>query len=156
MKTNPSFRMFKLSALGSLTTAIVLLAMPGPAHCGIIFVADSSNNTIGEYNATTGAAINASLIKGLNRPNGIALSGGHLFVTNQGGGTNNGTIGEYDATSGATINAALVSGLNFPRFIDVEAMAVPLANAGPNQTVQAGTWSLWMAAEAAIPPVNSR
>lgn len=122
---------------------------------GFLFVVDQYSGTIGKY-TTSGATVNAALVSGLNDPFGIAVSGGHLFVTNQGGGTNNGTIGEYDATSGATINAALVSGLNFPRFIDVEAMAVPLANAGPNQTVQAGTWSLWMAAEAAIPPVNSR
>jgi len=103
-----------------------------------LFVVDQYSGTIGKY-TTSGATVNAALVSGLNDPFGIAVSGGHLFVTNQGGGTNNGTIGEYDATSGATINAALVSGLNFPRFIDVEAMAVPLANAGPNQTVQAGT-----------------
>ena len=95
--------------------------------------------------------MNAFLVGGLVNPRGIAVSGGFLFVVDQ----YSGTIGKY-TTSGATVNAALVSGLNFPRFIDVEAMAVPLANAGPNQTVQAGTWSLWMAAEAAIPPVNSR
>jgi hypothetical protein len=101
---------------------------------GYLFVVDSYSGTIGKY-TTSGATVNAALVSGLKSPVGIAVSGGHLFVTNQTGGT----IGEYDATSGAMINASLVSGLNYPRFIDVEAMPVPLANAGPSQTVQAGT-----------------
>ena len=128
MKTNPSFRMFKLSALGPLTTAIVLVAMPGPAHCGNIFVADSNNNTIGKYDARTAQPINTSLITGLNRPIGIALSEGHLFVANGFGNT----IGEYDAATGATVNASLVSGLNFPNGIAVSGGHLFVANAFGN------------------------
>ena len=56
---------------------------------------------------------NASLVSGLNSPVGVAVSGGNLWVTNQG------TVGEYDATTGATINASLVSGLNGPYGIAV-------------------------------------
>jgi len=125
MKTNPSFRIFKLSALGSLTTAIVLLAMPAPAHCENIFVTNFTGNTIGEYNATTGAAINASLISGLHGPQSVAVSGGHLFVAN----FNTGTIGEY-TTSGATVNASLISGLNFPAAIAVSGGDLFVVNAG--------------------------
>jgi len=125
MKTNPSFRIFKLSALGSLTTAIVLLAMPAPAHCGNIFVTNFTGNTIGEYNATTGAPINASLITGLNGPQSVALPGGHLFVAN----FNTGSIGEY-TTSGATVNASLIKGLNFPGAIAVSGGNLFVANAG--------------------------
>ena len=100
---------------------------------GYLFVVDNYSGTISKY-TTGGTTVNVPLVSGLPGPGGLAVFGGHLFVT-QG----NGTIGEYDATSGATINAALVSGLNSPRYIDVEAMSVPLANAGPSQTVQAGT-----------------
>jgi hypothetical protein len=71
---------------------------------GNLFVANIGNNTIGEYNATTGATINSSFISsGLNMPEGIAFLGGNLFVTNAGGNT----IGEYNATTGATIQQLL-------------------------------------------------
>jgi len=39
-----------------------------------LFVANMGYHTIGEYNATTGAAINASFITGLSSPSSIALS----------------------------------------------------------------------------------
>ena len=39
-----------------------------------LFVTLFGNNTVGEYNATTGAAINASFITGLNQPFALAVS----------------------------------------------------------------------------------
>jgi hypothetical protein len=78
-----------------------------------LFVANSTNGTIGEY-TTSGATVNAALISGLSSPFGIALSGSDLFVSNDFAGT----IGEY-TTSGATVNAALISGLDFPTGIAV-------------------------------------
>ena len=80
-----------------------------------LWVANTGGGTIGEYNATTGAVVNAALVSGLNSPTGIAVSGGNLWVANHG----NGTIGEYNATTGAVVNAALVSGLNAPTGIAV-------------------------------------
>jgi hypothetical protein len=70
-------------------------------------------NKVGEYDATTGAAVNSSFITGLNVPLGIALDGNnHLFVTNAG----NNTVGEYNATTGGAINPAFINGqgLNAP------------------------------------------
>ena len=87
----------------------VLWAMPGTVR-GQIYETNDGPNTIGEYDATTGATVNSSLISGLNRPYGIAVSGGNLFVANYGANT----IGEYNATTGATVNSSLVSGLNGP------------------------------------------
>ena len=55
---------------------------------------------ISEYDATTGAVINANLASG----NSIAVSGSDLFVGN------GSTIAEYDATTGAVINTNLASG----------------------------------------------
>src|SRR5205809_7405195 len=116
MKTNPSFRIFKFNPMktntksdsGPLSRAFapLLFAAVAAALCLIpvtsraeIFVTNSNNNTIGEYNATTGATINSSFISsGLNVPGGIALSGGNLFVAN----FSNNTIGVYNATTGAT------------------------------------------------------
>jgi len=63
----------------------------------------------------------------LNVPNGIAVSGSDLFVTNVGSGTpGSGTIGEY-TTSGATVNASLISGLYIPEGI---AVVVPEPSTG--------------------------
>jgi hypothetical protein len=82
---------------------------------GNVFVEDVIQGTIAEYDATTWATINASLVSGLTiypwwdpTSGGIAVAGGKLFVADR----ITGTIGEYDATTGATINASLVSGLN--------------------------------------------
>jgi streptogramin lyase len=77
---------------------------------GTLWIANYSSGTIGEYNATTGAAVNAALISGLSAPAAIVVSGANLWVTSDGGGT----IGEYNATTGAAVNATLVSGLNGP------------------------------------------
>jgi hypothetical protein len=71
---------------------------------------NNGQNTIGEYDATTGAVINATLISGLKDPFGIVLLGSNLFVTNR----NNSTIGEYNATTGAAVNVPLVTGLSLP------------------------------------------
>src|SRR5437762_4459150 len=114
MKTSPSFKIFKFSTLvlfAAVVAALCLIPVTGRAQ---IFVTNGGNNTIGEYNATTGATINSAFISsGLSGPQGIALSGGNLFVAN----FNNGTIGEYNATTGATINPAFISGLDFPEGI---------------------------------------
>jgi WD40 repeat protein len=97
----------------------------------ILYVADSIGNTIGEYDATTGAVINASFIStGLSYPSQLALLGNHLFVSN----VHSGTIGEYDATTGATINASLISGLNSPVGLVVVA---PLYSAQVQQPINA-------------------
>ena len=68
----------------------------------VLYVANAGNNTIGEFNAATGATISATFVngQGLNDPAGLAMdNSNHLFVTNGGGNT----IGQYNATTGATI-----------------------------------------------------
>jgi hypothetical protein len=75
----------------------------------MLYVAQA-NNTVGKYNATTGAVINAYFITGLNdAPMALAVSGNNLFVASGGYGT--GTVAEYDATTGAAINANFITGL---------------------------------------------
>jgi hypothetical protein len=105
---------------------------------GNLFVANQGNNTIGEYNATTGAAVNSAFLSsGLDAPTGIAVFGGNLFVVNQ----NINTIGEYDAVTGATINASLVSGLNVPT--GVEAVPEPSTWAAGLLTASTLWCSIW-------------
>ncbi len=72
-----------------------------------LYVVDYGSGTIGEYDATTGAAINADLVTGLSvsqhspngpisvGPAGVAYSNGDLFVTKH-----NGTIEEFKRHDG--------------------------------------------------------
>lgn len=102
----------RTAALWLFTALIGMISLPMNAR-GDIYVANFGANTIGEY-TNTGAKVNASLVSGLNSPNGLALSGPDLFVANSGSGTAaDRTIGKYTA-SGTTENATLISGLSFP------------------------------------------
>ena len=80
---------------------------------------------MGEYDATTGATLNAHFISmGLVGPGGLALDGNnHLFVTSD----NINTVGEFDATTGATINPTFINGqgLNGPQALVFVPAPVP-------------------------------
>jgi hypothetical protein len=94
---------------------------------GDIFV--TIGNSIAEY-TTAGALVNAALVTGLNNPNGMAMSGGDLFVANYAsGGSSDGSVGEYDATTGAAVNASLVSGMDAPIGLTVNGVPEPSAAA---------------------------
>ena len=118
------------AAAASRPLSMLLLAVTAlwalPAAGANLFVANLAIGTIGEYNATTGTTVNASVVSGLSDPAGIAVSGANLFVANLG----NGTIGEYNATTGATVNAALVSGLSNPIGIAVSGANLFVTNYG--------------------------
>jgi hypothetical protein len=106
-----------------LVAAVFIMAVvptPGTAR-QVLYVVNGGANLVGEYNATNGATINATLIngQGLDGPVGLAYGNGNLYVSNggvnaQGGPVN--TEGEYNATTGATINSTFINGqgLNAP------------------------------------------
>src|SRR5438046_2008011 len=129
MKTSPSFKIFKFSTLvlfAAVVAALCLIPVTGRAQ---IFVTNGGNNTIGEYNATTGATINSAFISsGLSGPQGIALSGGNLFVAN----FNNDTIGSYNISTVATINLSFAAGLSFPQGIAMSGGNLFVTNGGNN------------------------
>jgi hypothetical protein len=77
-------------------------AMPRSARAQI-YVSEFGTNTVGEYDATTGAAINTNFITGVINPEGLLLSGNTLFVSSSISG--GGSVGTYNATTGAVINA---------------------------------------------------
>jgi PQQ-like domain/PEP-CTERM motif len=69
--------------------------------------------SIGEYDATTGAVINASLIQGLKGPVAMAVFGNSLYVVTSGyTAVGAGGVGQYNLTTGAAINANFITGLN--------------------------------------------
>jgi len=59
-----------------------LIAGIPAAGQSVLFVTNFDSGTIGEC-TTSGAVVNASLVTGLNRPTGIAVSGSNLFVVNR-------------------------------------------------------------------------
>jgi hypothetical protein len=97
---NSRRRSRRLPLLSGIALAFVSGVTSGTAHAQI-FVANSGNGTIGEY-TTSGATVNASLITGLNKIQGIAVSGSDLFVSTDNVGQP-GVISEY-TTSGALVN----------------------------------------------------
>jgi hypothetical protein len=69
-------------------------AMPRNARAQVLYVGQSAINSVGEYDASTGAAINASFITGVGGSPALVLSGNDLFVEN------GNTLSEYNATTG--------------------------------------------------------
>jgi hypothetical protein len=92
-------------------TALVVAIAGGSsgARAGELLVVDELAGTVGQYDATTGATINASFISGLtNGPRDMKLSGGDLYIT-----SNSGPVGQYNASTGGTINSSFVSGIGY-------------------------------------------
>jgi DNA-binding beta-propeller fold protein YncE len=85
------------------------LALPGRAHAQL-YVTQVELGIVSEYDATTGALINANFITGLSDPHALLLSGNNLYVTNAGP---TGSVGLYDAKTGAVINASFLTATDF-------------------------------------------
>lgn len=71
----------------------------------------SFGQTIGKYNAVTGAVVNALFITTTDPVSfgSLAVFGGHLFVLDGGNG-----VREYDATTGSLLNGSFIAGLLQP------------------------------------------
>jgi hypothetical protein len=63
--------------LGALFAVLLGALSIGVPRADVIFVTNAFNNTIGEYNATTGAVVNPALVSGLDGPAFIATKGQH-------------------------------------------------------------------------------
>ena len=119
--SNSFRRVFRLWIFsGGAWLAVWLAAVS--AH-GQIYVLNSGSGTVGEY-TLSGQTINASFITGLSSPNGLAVSGGYLYVAQE-----NGTIRKY-TTSGTLVNASLISGLYGPAGIAISGNDLFVANSG--------------------------
>jgi len=89
-----------------------------------LYVSQLGILTVSEYNATTGAAINARFIARLNTPSRLAVQGNTLFVANE-----SGSVGKYDAVTGAAINPSFITGRQFfPEGLAVQGNMLFVAN----------------------------
>src|SRR5258708_37336152 len=75
---------------------------------GQLYVSQLGILTTSEYNAATGVAINANLIKRLITPSGLAVQGNTIFVANE-----SGWVGKYDGATGTAINPRFITGTRF-------------------------------------------
>jgi WD40 repeat protein len=90
------------------TISVILFVLLNLTARGQIFITNYNDNTVANYEGTTGTPINNSFISGLTNPQGLAVSGSSLFVANN----NIGRIGKYDTNSGTAINTAFIGGLS--------------------------------------------
>lgn len=111
------------------------LGLATAGYAQIIYALNGLNNSpsitpsVGTYNATTGAVINASFITAdLNNPFSLAVAGPNLFVTNLG----NNSIAKYDANTGSTTSATFISGLNGPYGVAVAGSDLFVTNLNTN------------------------
>jgi WD40 repeat protein len=112
-----------------------LWAMPRSARAQLYVSQTGSGantGTVSEYDATTGAVINANLITGVGQAGAIFLSGNTLYVANASAA---GTVGDYNATTGAAINANLITGLDSTAGLLLSGNILYVANRDPS-TVQ--------------------
>ena len=144
----------KFNLDGSLVSNPLLTVSGAAPPLGIavsgnnLYVAQiTTTNSIGLYNATTGATTNANFVTGLNSPIGMTVSGSNLYVANFGGNT----IGEYNATTGATVSASLLIGglLNQPFGLATFGGNLYVSNAA-NDTAGAGTVQVYNATSGAV------
>ena len=105
----------------------MLWAVPARCQAQAVYVASQFSSTVGEYDATTGAAINTSFITGLLKPQNLVLSGDELYVTNL-IDSFFWTVGKYDAASGAAINSLLIQGANPPQGLAVAGNSLYISN----------------------------
>ena len=107
--------------VGLLAALLGFVLATSAARADQLLVTNAGTNTIGAYDATTGAVVNATFITGLSSPTGIAVSGSNLFVANAFANT----IGEYNVTTGAPVNATFITGLSAPVGIAIASTSVP-------------------------------
>src|SRR5437879_4977998 len=99
---------------------------PVIAMNGNLFVSNYVNNSVMEYNGTTGAFLRTFVPSGsggLNGPHGLVFGpNGNLFVSSQG----NHSVMEYNGTNGAFLRTFVPpgsGGLNYPTYLTFSPVA---------------------------------
>jgi WD40 repeat protein len=115
-----------LRALYASLIAIAALSGMAETARGQLYVGQLGILTTSEYNAATGVAINANLIKRVITPSGLAVQGNTLFVANE-----SGWVGKYDNATGTAINPRFITGMQFlPEGLAVQGNILFVANFG--------------------------
>ena len=70
--------------LGALSAVLLGALSIGAARADLLYVTSFNNNTIGEYNATTEATVDAALVSGLGNPQFIAIQAAPAAVPEPG------------------------------------------------------------------------
>jgi hypothetical protein len=107
-------------------SVIAIVAVSGMARTARaqLYVSQLGILTVSEYNAATGAAINAHLITRLSTPTRLAVQGNTIFVANE-----SGSVGKYDATTGAAISPNFITGRQFfPQGLAIQGNILFVAN----------------------------
>ncbi len=84
-----------------------------------LFVSNASSGTVSEYNAATGALLNASIVNGLSTPRGLAISGNTLYVS-----YGNASNGVADYTLNLANNSASVITTSFVTGYSINGLAI--------------------------------
>src|SRR5215472_8325187 len=100
---SPKWRWWSRSVCG-LAFGIAVLIISGTARAQLLYVSDSTSNSVGVYDATTGVVISKSLIAGPNVPLGLAINWPAILVADSA----DNVIAEFDARNGSPINAAFI------------------------------------------------
>ena len=122
----PQYWPRRLLRLATLFAVVPLSLAPHRIEAGGVLFVVKDVNIVGEYDAATGATINANFIslpKGLSHS--LAVDGNnHLFVSNGTNTAGTGTVGEYNAITGAAISVPFLTasqGLSDPNDLAVDA-----------------------------------
>ncbi len=115
MKSHPKKISFLFILLATIAPLFGLPRVEAENQEIYVVYFQTTGGTVGAYN-TSGGPVNANLVTGLIYPQGVATSGGHVFVVDNRAGT----VGEYDGITGAPVNASLISGLVDPSGIAID------------------------------------
>ncbi len=109
-----------------LGIVVAMLAAAMAGHAQTVYVAGNAG-TVGDYDATTGTAIDAQLITGLQEPAAMTISNGDLYVANSG----NGSVGLYTGTSSNQANEpSFITGLESPGGLAISGSDLYVTNFG--------------------------
>jgi DNA-binding beta-propeller fold protein YncE len=117
------------SYLSCFAIITMLWAVPWASRAQVLYISNQgSSDTVGAFDATTGAAIAGfNFPGGVFLPEGVALSGNNLYVTNRGANQ----VRVYNATTGAataTFTTTTSSGLSAPLAIAVSGNTLYVVN----------------------------
>jgi len=130
--------------LGSSNPTFLSGLSGGPNGVGVtgnrLFVENATSGVVAEYDATTGAAVNTSLLT-IPGSQGFALSGNDLYVTSFNSGSY--TVGKYllGGSPGtiSTVNSSLITGSGGPMAIAVDGSDLFLDSFGGNKVLRYDT-----------------